>query len=147
MNKKEIKEDILRMITQMECNTFLLPDSWSENIQMQHKDYMYRTYVGTRGNSRYINLEKYIGNEKQLSILFRGNKIELSDGDIFKPINIKEIYNFIKEVYDELHSFKNHNEGARRIRKEISSRLQTISNAQNDIKKLKQQLEDLNQLT
>ncbi len=34
MSKQELKDDIIRMVSIMEQNTFLLPDGWTDDIQM-----------------------------------------------------------------------------------------------------------------
>lgn len=142
MKTKQIKEEIIKMIKSMENNTFLLPESWSDLVQMSSQDYSYRTYVGSRGNGRYINIEKYIDGGKVLSVEIRGNDIYISDHNLFKNIKPIYVYEFIKEVYKEKHSFENHNEGQRKVRKKIADLNKQISQNKKDITKLEQELLD-----
>lgn len=143
-NKKEtIESKIISLVKKMEHNTFLLPDSWSSEIQMSNFDWKYKTYVGTRGNSRYIVFEVIFPKGKY-SFLIRGEIVEIT-----KPISIKvsdkKLFEYIQEIYNEVHSFENHSKGVRNIRLKISENLKKIEGLREDTEKLRVRLIDAKQ--
>jgi len=127
----------------MEQNTFLLPDSWSDSVQMTKADATYRTYVSSRGGGRYINLE-YRGRGETLNVEFRGNDIFVSNQDITKKsVTAKRLLEIVQSIYEEKHSFIESAEGIRGIREKIAQRKATIHSAKEGIKKLEVELSDL----
>jgi len=137
--KKELKKEILKFIENMEGNTFLLPESWSEEIQMETEDFAYKTYVGGRGNGRYINIQITNGVE----ITFRKNDIFVNNEDVFsKRITPQKVYDIVSAIYKEKHSFKNHSEGERKIRKEITKNKKTIKRIKKETDDLTKRLND-----
>ena len=140
---KDLKQEILKMISDMENNTFLFPHSYSETIDMIDLEYSYRTYNnGARGESRYHNVEIYVEGSKILEINFSGNTISYKHDIDKKPLKLKEIHSYILDIYNEKHSFKNHNEGRRNIRKKIKEKRLIIKTAKQEIEYLNKQLLD-----
>ena len=147
MKKSEIKSQILQKIEIMEQNTYLFQKSWSNNIEMIDFDWNYRTYnSGTIGVNRYHNIEIFTLNKKILEMLFRGNSIHIIQDLDAKPINLKDVLFYVEAIFEEKHSFKNHNEGKRKIRETITMKMAGIESAKNEIIALKQQLIDINTL-
>jgi len=143
MKKSEIKTAILEKISVMEQNTFLFPKSWSNTIEMINEDWSYRTYNAERyGSDRYHNIEIFILNKKVLDINFRGNSIEVVQDLDKSPVTLKNILEYVTKIYEELHSFKNHKEGKRKIRTEINQAQLSIKKLEEEIKSLKIQLTD-----
>ena len=147
MKKLDVKKQILEKITIMEQNTFLFPKSWSETIDIIDEEWSYRTYnSGGFGNSRYHKVEIYLINKKILDINFRGTEIEVIQNLDVKPITYSDILKYITYIFNEKHSFKNHNEGKRKIRESIKRKIQDIETAKKLIIELKQQLADIDKL-
>ena len=116
--KKKI-ESILDFIRKMEQNTFLLNDGFSDTTPLLSAEYEYRTYVGGRGdNARYIQIELSRLGIKEIEIKIRGKDI-LIEKKIDKTFSINDCYNIIELIFNEVHSFKNHDEGIRKIKNDI----------------------------
>ena len=144
MSKKQIKKDLISIIEKMEINTYLLPESWSDEIQMATRDMSYKTYVGKRGIGRYINF--VIKSPKlNVDIDFRGDDVRVNTS-IDKPIKVKEMYEAVLAIYEEKHSFIDMAEGVSNLRKQISEKRRNIETAKKEIKILEQQIIDKLQL-
>lgn len=143
-SKKEFKKQIIEKISKMESNTFLFPKSWANMIDMIDYNWSYKTYnSGSVGINRYHNIEIHKEGIKIIDINFRSNDMITVVQDLAeRQITLKDINYYITAIYDELHSFKNHNEGKRKIRKEISQKLVDIKTNQDELKVLRQQLID-----
>lgn len=149
--KKQLYKEIIEMIRAMENNTFLLPDSWSELVQMASQPFSYKTYVGGRGSDRYINIEIYnTGKEyagSNFAVNLRKDIVSIDGENVFgKRLRPAQIHGLIKDIYTEKHSFENHHEGERAIRTTIADCLKTISSSRKKIKELEQRLSDLKML-
>jgi hypothetical protein len=141
--KSKLKDEVLSKISIMENNTFLFPISWSEKTDMVNEEWSYKTYnSGNKGLQRYHNFEIYINDKKIVDIQFRGNSIQILQDLSEKQITLKTVSFYISTIFKEMHSFKNHNEGKRDIRKKINERLSNIERLKKEIEKLRQQLID-----
>lgn len=139
--KKKI-ESILEFIRKMESNTFLLKDSWSDPIPMITTDYEYKTYVGHRGDKeRYINIILLQLGVQKINIEFRKNTIHISKPIDFK-FSIDDLFNIIESIFNEVHSFKNHNEGLRSVRAKIIDCKKSIESKEKELDRLQQELKD-----
>ena len=139
------------MIKGMENNTFLLPDSWTDLVQMASRPFSYKTYVGGRGNDRYINIEVYLSeknfNGRIFAINIRKDIVSIDGYNLFgKRLSPVDVHKIIKDIYVEKHSFENHNEGERAIRTKMTSLRQSIKSAKENLIKLEEQLLDLKNL-
>lgn len=136
------KNKILNLIRKMESNTFLLPDSWSEEIQMVSENSTYRTYVGNRGDvNRYINIE-YCQDDSIYKIEFRKEDI-LLEKDIFETVNaVAKVYEIVSRIYKEKHSFKLHDKTMTKKRKLLREKIKSQKTLDNEIKKLKLEIKD-----
>ncbi len=114
LTKKQKIERIIYLIRKMEQNTFLLPDSWSDTLNMISRSAHYRTYVGGRGDyGRYINIE-YTKNEELYnprqedcySITIRKDRVFLNKilGETKNEIDI--VLDIIEAIYKEKISFE-----------------------------------------
>lgn len=147
MKKSEIKKQILEKISIMEQNTFLFPLSWSEKIEMEDYPWSYRTYnSGHKGISRYHNIEIHVGNNKILDINFRNNNIEIVQNLDLKTVTYLDVLNYVSIIFDEKHSFKNHSEGKRKIRKTITEKTDLIKRTLAEVELLKQRLIDFKEI-
>jgi hypothetical protein len=147
MKKSEVKNQILEKIAIMEQNTFLFPPSWSDTIDMIDEDWSYKTYnSGSKGISRYHNIEIHYFNKKILDINFRGNSIQVIQDLDNKTVSFNDVLKYVTSIFDEKHSFKNHNEGKRKIRESINKNTQQIEQLKKDIALLKTQLIDLDKI-
>lgn len=147
MKKSEVKKQILEKIAIMEQNTFLFPPSWSNTIDMIDEDWSYKTYnSGSKGVSRYHNIEIHVANKKILDMNFRGNSIEVVQNLDNKAVSFNDVLKYVTTIFDEKHSFKNHSEGKRKIRESINQKTQKIEQMKNDIALLKNQLIDLDKI-
>ena len=148
ITKKQLKAEIIQMIEAIEQNTFLFPLSWSDKIQMTNYDWEYKTYnSGSVGVNRYHNIEIHEREETVLIIDFRReNTIEVTQDLAKNNITLRQVHFYISAIYEELHTFKNHNEGARKIRKNITKKLAQIRTEKKELAVLRQQLTDLKQL-
>lgn len=139
--KKKI-ESIVDLIRKMESNTFLLKDSWSETIPMITTDYEYRTYVGKRTDKdRYINIELFKLGIQKVEILFRKKEIHISKPIDFK-FDINDVFNIVESIFNEVHSFKNHDEGLRLVKSKIIDCKRSIKLEEERLVKLQQELSD-----
>ena len=139
--KKKI-ESIVDLIRKMESNKFLLKDSWSETIPMITTDYEYRTYVGQRTDKdRYINIELFKLGIQKVEILFRKKEIHISKPIDFK-FDINDVFNIVESIFNEVHSFKNHDEGLRLVKSKIIDCKRSIKLEEERLVKLQQELSD-----
>lgn len=139
--KKKI-ESIVDLIRKMESNKFLLKDSWSETIPMMTTDYEYRTYVGQRTDKdRYINIELFKLGIQKVEILFRKKEIHISKPIDFK-FDINDVFNIVESIFNEVHSFKNHDEGLRLVKSKIIDCKRSIKLEEERLVKLQQELSD-----
>ena len=135
------------MIEAMEKNTFLLPDSWTELVQLCDSPLAYKTYVGGRNANRYINIEIYNYEKRfdgrSFAINIRKKNIEV-DGDspFDKRVTAQQVHDIIAQIFKDKHSFENHNEGVRVKREKITSLTRQILTAKKEIKKLEQEIID-----
>jgi hypothetical protein len=149
--KKELYQKSMDMIEAMEQNTFLLPESWAEIIQLSDSPLAYKTYVGGRGASRYINIEIYNYEKrfdgKSFAINIRKQNIEV-DGDspFGKRVTAQQVHDIIAQIFKDKHSFENHDSGVRTKREKISTLKRQIQTAKRDIAKLEQELSDGNKI-
>lgn len=142
-SKKQLKESIIEKIEKMEQNTFLFPHSWSDEVDMIDEDWKYKTYnSGSTGSRRYHNFEIYEEGQKIHDINFRGEQIEITQDLEKKAITLKEVEYYISAIYEEKHSFKNHNEGRRRIRKDLDQKRKDLISIKEQIEVLKKKLFD-----
>jgi len=148
MKKSEIKKQILEKISIMEQNTFLFPLSWSEKTDMEDYSWSYKTYnSGSKGVSRYHNIEIHNGNDKILDINFRNSNIEIIQNLDLKTVTYLDVLKYVSIIFDEKHSFKNHSEGKRKIRNSINEKKQLVKNTLKEIELLEQRLLDFKELS
>jgi hypothetical protein len=146
MATKQALKRIEELISQMEQNHFLLPDSWSSEIQMANHDWSYKTYVSAPrnyGNKRYIVLEI-----KDLDIKVTFHLGEIKHDHVLggKTIKPQDLLFYIEEIYKEKHSFDNHVDGKRKIREEIKILKSKIKRIEENIQGKKQELEGIENL-
>jgi len=114
------------------------------------EDYVwsYKTYnSGSKGVSRYHNIEIYNSSSKVLDINFRNSNIEIIQNLDLKPVTYLDVLNYVSIIFDEKHSFKNHNEGKRKIRSSINEKKRFIQNTLKEIELLEQRLIDFKELS
>jgi len=140
--KKEQRQEVERLMLIMESNHFLLPDSFSDLIELDLSNFSYKTYVGTRGKGRYIHIEITKDNEEKLTINFHGQKIT-TDEDVSKISAISTILNYVELIYKEKHSFENHETGIKDLKKKIRREKDTIKSAQKEIESLRNQIQGI----
>jgi len=143
-NTKKQLEEINVLISKMEQNHFLLPDSWSDTIEMTNHEWSYRTYVAAPRNlrvDRYINIEIYVGTKKIHDINFRGNDIIIEKKLGGKSLSVTKVLFYVGEIFKEKHSFENHYQGKRKIRKEISRLNEDLRSIKKQIQSKKNELE------
>jgi hypothetical protein len=141
MTKKELQADILKMIESMEGNKFLLPDSWSPEIQMATQDLLYKTYVGTRGSGRYMNIDT----NKQgriVNIRFSGSDITVNTDVFGKPVTAREVHELVSAVYNEKHSFVESAGELVKLRQEITEKRADIRTSNKELKAQEEVLQD-----
>jgi hypothetical protein len=146
MNKKELQNDVIKMIEGMEGNKFLLPDSWSPEIQMASQDILYKTYVGSRGSNRYMNIHTVRG-EREVDIHISDNVITAQSSVFGKPITAQEVHDLVSAVYEEKHSFIESAGELVKMRTEIAKKRAEIRNANEELKKLEIVLQDFLKLS
>lgn len=140
MNKTQ--QRIIELVSKMEQNTFLLPDGWmSEPVYMATKDMNYKTYVGTRGSSRYMNFVIKEG-KNSIDINIRGIDVTVSQSIFKKNISAKQVLGYIEDIYKEQHSFIENAEGIKKLRAEVRQNRESIKRLQEENKKLEQQVAD-----
>ena len=142
MSKQQLKDEMLRMIGDMEANTFLLPDSFTDEIQMASRDAVYKTYVGGRGANRYIQIY-YSSDDFKVNIIFTRDKITTGEVDILarKP-SIEKVFDVVQAIYKEKHSFDDRANGVAKIRAKIRDTKKKVAEGKELIKKLEQQIVD-----
>ena len=102
--KGEQRQEVVRLMLIMESNHFLLPDGFSDLIELDLSNFSYKTYVGTRGKGRYIHIEITKDNEEKLTINFHNEKIT-TDEDLSKISSISTILNYVELIYKEKHRY------------------------------------------
>ena len=147
--KKKLVE-LNELINKMIKNHFLLPNSYSDKIQMLSHDFSYRTYVADNSrnvNNRYVNLEIYdISDCKIITIAFRQNNIVEICKDITLNFSLDKILEIVKAIYKEKHSFENHAEGIKPLKEKISLNIGRIRSLQKENEEIKLQIEGLQSL-
>ncbi len=128
-------DKIVSIIKLMEDNKYLLPDNWSESAQLGTDEY--KTYVGSRGDFRYIVIEI----TEKMSISIDGNKVEITHDLELSNVN-KKALNYIKEIYKQKHSFENYNEGEKELARKIIKTKKEITNLDKELKDFKKQYDD-----
>lgn len=142
MNSKEIKQTIIGLIRTMEGNTFLLPDSWSDDMQMSTRDMSYKTYVGSRGVGRYINIV-VSSPELNIEINVRGAEITLDKIGLFqKRVQPKQVLELIQAIYNEKYSFRESAEGLTKLRKELKEKRDYINRKKSEVVVIQKQIDD-----
>ncbi len=144
MKKEELLKEIERMVTAMNANTFLLPNGWSDRIDMDLQDWSYVTYC-SRSTSLYINIDIYKEEEKIFEFHFNFGKINVTSL-LGVSVTPKKMYDYIKLIYDEKHSFSEHDEGLKSLREKLRDERNKIKSANKQIKELTSQMEGLKQL-
>jgi hypothetical protein len=132
---------VIELIEKMEQNTFLLPDNWSESINMATRDMSYKTYVGGRGNNRYMCFEILDGKDS-ISINIRNEDIMITQSLLKKRVTTKKVVNYIEDIYKEQHSFIDNVEGIKKLREEVRKNKESIAKLQNKNKNLEIQIKD-----
>lgn len=113
LTKKQKIDKIIGLIAKMEQNTFLLPESWSETMNMVSRSAHYRTYVGRRGSDRYINIE-YTKNDELYNpkiedcykINIKGNNIIIEKLVGSMKNEVDNILDIVEAIYKEKISFE-----------------------------------------
>ena len=144
MNNKQYLEEIDKMIKVMYQNHFLLPNSWSDTINLDEHDWSYRTYCD-RSSRIYINLEIYEDAKKVYDVKFRSHEIELNC-PLGKVLKESDVYNYVKIIYDEKHSFSEHDTGIKSLSAKITQEKRAIKNSTEKIENYKKEIEGLKQL-
>lgn len=152
-NKQKI-EKILKLVEKMEQNTFLLPESWSENMQMNSRSAHYRTYVGGRGDGRYINIEFTNNNELYnpkaedfYSITIRKNNIYLNKRLGEKRNEVEIVLDIVEAIYKEKFSFEIMSKQKFEKRKHQKELRDRIKEMVEEFEKVKSELEDGDKLS
>ncbi len=143
--KQKMIQDILNKISIMEQNTFLMPIGFSDKTEMTNHEWSYRSYTSDKkGDNRYCTIEIYLDSELICKIIFHGNNIKIDQYFNEKQKGLKEVNYYISEIFEELHSFKNHNEGIKKLRKDLSQKKIDLLNAKNDVEFLQKRIKDFN---
>lgn len=149
MNKKQYYNESLKMIKAMARNTFLMPDSWSDRIELNSWK-TYKTYIDkeSRNYRIYADINIWDINWKEIiKICIRQNEILLDNTNIFGKIpTAKQVYEYILEIYNEKHSFIESNEGRKSVLRKIWDKNKEISNNKKQLEDLKKQLSDFDSL-
>ena len=138
----ETQQKIIDLISKMEQNTFLLPDSWMpEQVCMATKDMSYRSYVGNRGSDRYMQFDIKDG-ENSVTININNSDIRIDQSIFKKNISAGQVLGYFEDIYKEQHSFVENAEGIKKLRNEIRENRKSIKRLQEENKKLEQQIAD-----
>jgi len=137
--KQEQIKEIISLVERMEVNTFLLPDSWSDNINMQDRDICYRTYVQRRGSHRYMQFD-FKGGKYDYSLGIRGDRVILNDYDFLRTISLSKVLDDMSAMYEDVKSFKSLSECLTKLRNELAGKRKNLQETKNDIKKLEEEI-------
>jgi hypothetical protein len=145
--KVEIKKS-LDLLSKMEQNTFLLPDGFTEVVDMMFEEWSYKTYVGKRGAGRYIIFYIYKDdpNKEIYEIVFRGEEIQIKQSILEKSLTANKIYQFVEAIYKEKHSFEMFDDSLKTLRKDLRSKKQKKEAIEKEIQKLNQKIIDAKKL-
>jgi hypothetical protein len=145
--KKEIKQS-LDLVSKMEQNTFLLPDVFSEVIDMMFEEWSYKTYVGTRGLGRYIVFYIYKDDPNKCiyEMVFRNEDIEIKQSISEVNLTANKIYQFVEAIYKEKHSFEMFDDSLKTLRKKLRYTKEQKKNIEKEIKKINQEILDAKKL-
>ena len=148
MSEKKVKDRLNNLVNKMAQNSFLMPDAFSDVIDLQANDYSYKTYVGKRDlTSRYIIVYITLEGEDIIEVIFRNKEDIIIKKSIDVVFSLAKVLKLIELIYEEKHSFSNHNEGARKLRKSIREAKERIKTIEKEIQSYKDQLEGLNNLS
>jgi len=145
--KVEIKKS-LDLVSKMEQNTFLLPDAFTEVVDMMFEDWSYKTYVGTRGSGRYIIFYIYKDEPSECiyEIVFRDEEIQIKQSILEKSLTANKIYQFVEAIYKEKHSFEMFDDSLKTLRKKLRTKKEQKKNIEKEIKKINQEIIDAKKL-
>lgn len=149
MTKRQKIEKILDLLKKMEGNSFLLPDSWSEVVNMVSRSAHFKTYVGGRGFNRYINIE-YVDSseiynpkaEDRYSIEVRNDVIYLHKrlGDRKNEIDV--VLDIVGAIYTEKMSFDIMATAVATKRKRLIDINVSLKSLKDEFNKIKKELAD-----
>lgn len=141
--KKEIKES-LDLVSKMEQNTFLLPDGFSEVIDMMFEEWSYKTYVGTRGLGRYVIFYIYKDDPNKCiyEMIFQDKDIEIKQSISEIKLTANKIYQFVEAIYKEKHSFEMFDDSLKSLRKKLRSKKEQKIEIEKEIQKINQEILD-----
>jgi hypothetical protein len=146
MNKK-VTARLNELVNKMAENSFLMPDGFSDVIDLQANDYSYKTYVGNRSlRDRYIGIYIVLGGEEITEVFFSSDGRIIVKKEVSVNLSMNKFLELVELIYNEKHSFVNHNEGARKLRKSIREATQRIKSIEKEIKSYREQLDGLKQL-
>ena len=138
MNKKQLKKAI-ELIETMAQNDFLMPLSHSDQI-FTEKGFSYKTY---KGDCRtYINIDII---EKNISLLYRRGNLRIEKDINFKISNDK-ILQYLIDIFEEKHSFKNISEGKKDLMKKIVISKNNIRSEKKKLSNLEKELKDYDKI-
>lgn len=143
--KQEQIKEIISLVEKMEVNTFLLPESWSETVNMQDKDISYRTYVQRRGSDRYMQFE-FKGGKHDYSLNIRGDRVILDDYDFVRTVPLSRVLEDMKALYEDVKSFKSFSEGLTKLRNELARERTNLRGAKKKIEKLIEEIANYKEL-
>ena len=148
MSEKKVKDRLNNLVNKMAQNSFLMPDAFSDVIDLQANDYSYKTYVGNRClSSRYVIIYITLEGEDIIEVVFSRNEDIIIKKSIDVVFSLAKFLKLIELIYEEKHSFSNHNEGSRKLRKSIREAKEKIKNIEKEIQSYKDQLEGLKNLS
>jgi len=149
MTSKQKLGRIEELISKMETNHFLLPDSWSNEVQMVLEDFSYKTYVSaprSYGDKRYINLEIYVDGKIKTKIDFRGKEIQTLQTIGKKSVSVTDILYYLEAIYKEKHSFENHDQGIRKLKADLKRVRGYVKSYKEDEESILSQIRDAKKL-
>lgn len=147
MKKEDYIKEVMRMVKVMNGNHFLLPRTWSETIDIDLKDWSYRTYCADTSSSEslYIHIEIHKDEKQVVNFHFNKSDIIISTS-VENNITAKDMYDYISTIYNEKHSFSEHNEGLKALRKKIRKQKSIIKSAEKEIDMLEKEVQGLKDL-
>jgi hypothetical protein len=145
MKKKEQINRLKELVSKMELNHYLLPEAFSDEIEMTFENFSYKTYVGGRGKGRYITFHIFLEDRREIQIMFRNESISTNE-DIGKRFSLATILIYIELIYAEKHSFENHSEGIKPLKNKIRKEFDRITSAKKEIKSLREQIKGMQEL-
>lgn len=148
MSEKKVKDRLNNLVNKMAQNSFLMPDSFSDVIDLQANEYSYKTYVGTRELSgRYIIIYITLEGEDIIEVVFSRDEEIIVKKSIDVVFSLRKFLELFELIYEEKHSFSNHDEGARKLRKSIREAKGRIKTIEKEIQSYRDQLEGLKNLS